>query len=393
MHRIVSPILCLCLICFSSFIFGLGCGSPVFDTVEATGGFNSPIGLAIVEQDSRPYALVVNSNFDLTKTFATLSVVDLSSDALVADTLLEIPNLGGKIAYRADKHELYLSQKNDDALDILTLSPSGTPSVFGIEQKRRIAFERKSNPYDFVLLDSPNGSLLAIVTNTLTAKLAFANLGGKGSRIDEIDIDSAEVAIFRSSRGIGLDKVVVTPDKKFALCSSTNSNIVFVIDIAALEIEGYIYIDSIGGGATAGIRGMAVSKNRNHVYVSSTSQNALVAIDLSTITDNGISLERIQGAVIGSTALDGKDPSTVGISPDEQYAYVLNYQSATISVVAIDARKHIATIPSGNGPAEIAFYTPYKRGYVTNFLSDSLTVFDYETNKLVTTIKNPDASQ
>ena len=46
-------------------------------------------------------------------------------------------------------------------------------------------------------------------------------------------------------------------------------------------------------------------------------------------------------------------PHWVGVSSDEGFAYVTNEGSDNVSVVSLDSREVIATVPIGRGPRKI----------------------------------------
>ncbi len=364
------------------------CSSQVFDVREVDGSLNSPVGLSILNQAGQPpLALVVNSNFDLSQTSGSISILELEAGTageLVLGEVHTIANLGMDL--RLEGEVLYLTQKDDHSLDLYRLHRTGARAIT-MTFDQRIFLD--SNPGAFALHRSDEGKTTLAATNTLTGVLSVVTFEGAPPRVVELALDSTEGATFRFSRGIGLCTVAITPDGRFALAGSTNANIVFVVDLARPQVEGYVYLERNLGGSTAGVRGIAVDEARSLAYVSSLSQNRVLVLDLSMLEDNQVAHEPLTSMIIDEIPIPGTEPSTLALAPNGRSLYVLDYESSMMTVLDLVTRSVVKELDTGNGPMNLVFHEPSGRGYVTNFLSDSITVFDYEHNLPVGTIRNP----
>jgi YVTN family beta-propeller protein len=70
----------------------------------------------------------------------------------------------------------------------------------------------------------------------------------------------------------------------------------------------------------------------------------------------------------------------------EDFAYVVNQGSDTISVISISTNTVIKTIPVGHYPWRVAFTPDGRKAYVTHLGSDSVSIIDTSTHTVVKTI-------
>ena len=67
-----------------------------------------------------------------------------------------------------------------------------------------------------------------------------------------------------------------------------------------------------------------------------------------------------------ATITVGNDPSAVALSPDGSAVYVGNFLSNSVSLIATSSNTVTATIPVGSGPAGVAFTPDGSTVYVAN---------------------------
>jgi YVTN family beta-propeller protein len=72
----------------------------------------------------------------------------------------------------------------------------------------------------------------------------------------------------------------------------------------------------------------------------------------------------------------GKNPRDIIWAPDGRFAYVVNEDSNTVSVIDARTNQVTATIPTGASPSSIAVLPDSHQAYVTNLNSGTLTVLE-----------------
>jgi YVTN family beta-propeller protein len=238
------------------------------------------------------------------------------------------------------------------------------------------------DPYDCVIYSSGVVSDRLFTTSITEGILSIIDLNSF-SLLNSITLDQIEFGGI--NQGIGANRIVITPNKKFALITSTISNAIFVLNVENNNIEGLIYLDSSKGRGGSGLRGI-VTKQDGITYVASKNTDSIFIIDTNVISANEIPNDTIEYATIGNITLSGNDPTSLALSSDEKYLYVLNYASDSVSIIDTTLNTVIKTIDVGDGPTEMAEVN--KKLYITNFLDSTISEINTETNALTYTITN-----
>lgn len=158
-------------------------------------------------------------------------------------------------------------------------------------------------------------------------------------------------------------EVVISPDRKktFITCSLGHS--LYVIDNSNFEISEIIRHDDFNFP-----HGLAVSKEKNELYLASTYSNKFFVFDIESMTLKHL-LDTYQDL-----------SHMVTMSPDEKLAYIPNIRSNNISIYDTHQEKIINHFPVGQGPEGLAIY---KNGdiYSANQNDNMLLVYDPVTLK------------
>jgi YVTN family beta-propeller protein len=80
------------------------------------------------------------------------------------------------------------------------------------------------------------------------------------------------------------------------------------------------------------------------------------------------------------------DPSGVAITPNGEFAYVVNSTSNNVSVIDTTSNAVVATVTVGANPPEIAITPNGKFAYVTNGNDNNVSVIDTSSNTVVATV-------
>ena len=131
--------------------------------------------------------------------------------------------------------------------------------------------------------------------------------------------------------------------------------------------------------------GFAVTPNGKYVYVANDNE-----VYVSVIYASNHSLDKNITLGSGGIGQPGTPvPSIIAITPNGQYAYVVNWdygKGDTTSVISTATNSLIATIPVGYGPRGIAITPNGQYVYVVNQDNDSISVISTTTNSVVDTI-------
>jgi YVTN family beta-propeller protein len=125
--------------------------------------------------------------------------------------------------------------------------------------------------------------------------------------------------------------------------------------------------------------GIAITPDGQFAYVVDSYFGAVVVIAL----ENNVVVNRIP---VGSR------PQLVAITPDGKLAYVTNYESNTVSVIDTTAQAVITILPVGQAPYGVAVTPDNRFTYVSNNLSKSVSIIDIISNTVINTVTVNDFS-
>jgi YVTN family beta-propeller protein len=79
-------------------------------------------------------------------------------------------------------------------------------------------------------------------------------------------------------------------------------------------------------------------------------------------------------------------PRGVAVTPDGNHVYVTNATSDTVSVIDTATKNVVATVPVGENPFSVAVTSDGKHAYVTNNGSNNVSVIDTASNTVAVTV-------
>ena len=133
--------------------------------------------------------------------------------------------------------------------------------------------------------------------------------------------------------------LVVTPDGKYAYVSNFGSNNFWPIGttVSVVDLKTYTIVKTIDLGIQ--VSGLAITPDGRFVYASN--YNTLYAgEDYSNLTAGQGTVQVIDTAtntVVSVTIPVGQSPDAIAIAKTGEYAYVTNYTSNTVSVIALQS--------------------------------------------------------
>jgi PQQ-dependent catabolism-associated beta-propeller protein len=189
-----------------------------------------------------------------------------------------------------------------------------------------------------------------------------------------------------------------------------------VIDVATDRISGRLPVGPVG---VARPRGMALSRDRQTVYVAVTDPTYgqseggrqwqfILAIDVATahikgkyrcgtdperldVTPDGRRIYCSNEDAAEATALDvangkvvatvrtGIEPEGVGISPDGRWVYVTAETSNTVTIIDAKTNKPVKNVLVGDRPRFVVFASDGRRAYVSSEIGGTLAIIDAAT--------------
>jgi YVTN family beta-propeller protein len=340
----------------------LGATEP--NTVVATipVGIN-PAGIAITPDSL--YAYVANNN-NSTSVYS-VSVLNLTNNSVVTTISDSSFNQPYSITINASGTKAYVANSNASTVTIIDINTNtviGTipgfdgPSGFVITPDGNHAYV---NNYGGPIAGSGNGTTVSVVNlntnliiDTITvgqapAALAITPDGAYVYVVNYVDgnLGTGTISIIRTSDNSvranaitdfsGPYAIAITPDGNYAYVTNFGSNdftpvgtTVSVVDINSNAITATILL----GIQPAGV---AITPNGLFAYVSnySTLYNGAGFTDL-TSAQGAVDIIDIQtNTTIAPIIGVGLAPDQIAISPNGQFAYVSNYSSDTVTVIAL----------------------------------------------------------
>ncbi len=327
----------------------------------------TPAGLAITPDGK--FAYVANNNNYSIAGQDSVSVINLTTnmpETIITDGSFDEPYT---VTINATGTKAYVTNSNGATVTVIDIATNTViavisgfdgPSGFVITPDGNTAYV---NNYGGPIVGSGNGTTVRVVdlnTNTIvgpaiTVALAPAAMaitpdgayvyvacyvdGNPGTGIISIIDTATNTAIINAITGFsGPFDIVITPDGNYAYISNFGSNnftpfgtTVSVVDLNSNTIVGTIIV---------GIQpsGIAITPNGKYAYV--TNYNALYAdsVSFTDLTPGQGTVNIIDIAtntLLPVTIAVDQAPSAIAITPDGRFAYVSNYISNTVNVIAL----------------------------------------------------------
>ncbi|MFI5334010.1 MAG: beta-propeller fold lactonase family protein [Chlamydiales bacterium] len=333
--------------------------------VATIGVGQNPAGIAITPDNA--FAYVANNNNNSIPDQDTVSVLNLADNTLeqtISDSSFNAPytvtiNPAGTKAYVTNSNSTTVT-----IIDIATNTVAGTiggfngPSGFVITPDGNFAYV---NNYG-AGVDSGNGTTVNVVNLNTNAIVGSPITVGQAPAAMAITPDGAYVyvvsyvdgnpgtgtiSIIRTSNNSvqpnaisgfsGPFAIAITPDSKYAYVTNFGSNNFSPVGTTVSVVD--IRSNTLVGAITVGIQpsGIAITPAGSYAYVSnySTVYDGPNFTDL-TASEGTVNIIDIQNnKVISPVIKVGFSPDAIAISSDGQFAYVTNYTSNTVSVIAL----------------------------------------------------------
>lgn len=339
------------------------------NTVVATinVGIN-PAGLAITP-DNR-FAYVANNNNYTMPQGNTVSVLDLTNnllDTTITSTVFNEPytvtiNKAGTKAYVTNSNSTTVSIidiATNTAPPLATIGGFDGPSGMVITPDGRTAYVNNyGGPEGVGSGNATTVRVVDLITNTIVgapitvglapASLAISPDGKFVYVINYVDGNpgTGTMSVIRTSDNTVINTIpgfsgpfaiAITPDGKFAYVTNFGSNNFFpygttvsVVDLQSYTIVKTINLDIQPSGIAITPDGRyAYASNYDTLYTSTTFSSLVAGQGTINIID------RATNTVIPPIIAVGQSPDAIAISSDGRFAYVSNYTSNSVSVIAL----------------------------------------------------------
>lgn len=314
----------------------------------------SPSSIAITP-DSR-FAYVANSNENNVVGGNTVSVINVATNTLlttISDSSLNQPysvtiNHAGTLAYVTNSGSTTIS-----IINIATNTVTGVINgLFGPSGMVITPDDSTGYVSNYVGAGSNTVSIVNLHTNTVTGTITVGNLVATvGITIDGAFVYAANynlglldgtVSVIRTSDNtvittilgfFGPYTIVMTPDGKFAYVTNFGSNNFTPVGstMSVIDLSTNTIVDTIMLGVQPA--GAAITPDGTLVYTTNYNDQFGVPTGQSTVNIVATSTNAVSPTIITV----GQGAAAVAITPNGQYAYVANYITNTVSVIALQS--------------------------------------------------------
>ncbi|MEI8300228.1 MAG: YncE family protein [Chlamydiota bacterium] len=193
-----------------------------------------------------------------------------------------------------------------------------------------------------------------------------------GSSISVINTISNEVVETITNAGPNPVSLAFTPDGAYAYITNYTNGTVTVLQISDKTLKATI---NVGSQPTA----IAINPNGTYVYVTSSGSSQVKVIEIAT------------NSVIGSPLIPSGNPVSIVIPSNGQYAYIVSrFNVSKVTVMSTSAPYPIiATINVSSFSQGIAITPNQNYAYVVNINNGDINVIKLSNNTLESTITTP----
>jgi len=322
----------------------------------------TPTGIAITP-DSRYAYVANNNNYDLAGQ-DSVSVLKLKNNTVKTTIFDSSFNQPYTITVNPAGTRAYVTNSNSTTI---TMIDTATNTVIGVIDG----------------FDGPSG--MVITSNGCTAYVN--NYGGpegvgsgNGTTVSVVNLNTNTI-IATIPVGLAPAALAITPDGNYVYVANYVDGNPGTGTVSIIRTSNNTLFGTIPG--FDGPFDIAITPNGKHAYVTNFGSNNFEPIGTS------VSVIKLSNSQIIAIIDLGIQPSGVAITPDGKYAYVTNFNTlyagpnftdltpgqGTVNIIDIHDNEVISpTIAIGQSPADIAISPNGKFAYVSNFTSNTVNV-------------------
>ena len=350
---------CLLLL-ISAYTYAVECNT-VIATIN-TGV--TPAGIAITA-DSH-YAYVANNNNYGVPCKDSVSVLNLHHNSVETTINDDSFNEPYTVTISPNGKKAYVTNSNDTTISIINTSSNTVTGVID-------GFDGPSG-----MVITPDGATAYV--NNYGGPEGVGS--GNGRTVSVVNLKTNTIVGSPITVGQAPAALAITPDGKYVYVANYVDGNPGTGTISIIKTKNNTVVGTITG--LFGPFAIAITPNGKYAYVTNFGSNNFAPFGTT------LSIIKLSNNTIKKTITLGIQPSGLAITPDGHYAYVSNYNTlyadgedftgltagqGTVNVINIHDKelKHV-TIPVGNSPDAIAISPNGKYAYVTNFASNTVSV-------------------
>ena len=356
----------LCLVFLSSLFLCAAEPNSVIATITVG---DTPSAVAVTPNNL--YAYVTNNNNDSILNGDTVSVLNLTYNTL--ETTISDMSFSGPytVTINASGTKAYVTNSNSTTVSIIDLA---TNTVTGI-------ISGFSGPTGFAI--TPDGTT-AYVNN-----YGYGGGSGSGTTVNVVDLNTNMIVGESLTVGQAPAALAITPDGAYVYVVSYVDGTIDGGTISIIDTSD----NSVNLNAITGLSGpfaIAITPNGEYAYVTNFGSNNFIPVGTT------VSVIDISTNTIVDTITLGLQPAGIAITPDGSTAYVSNYSTVyqnadsnpplissqgTINSIDINTNSVTSQIIGGIGlaPGGITISPNGQFAYVTNYGSNTVSIIALPT--------------
>jgi|GEM_PF-3886204 len=339
------------------------------------------------------YFLIANANVRLEDTTSSLVLMDPQTQTLLKPSKTSTLNFGTYPTIDVTRNRILVPDFDRFLLSFTFSATNNAQQPFLIKQDN-IRTQTQALPHALEVDDQP--TQLQIVSTTEHGDLYIMVHGSgvlsviKADDVTLMDLHAEErYTGFRLTSVLGGTSINSFPaqgarglyhddQSNLLYVTSPIRNLIYVFDPEHLENEGVIDLNSVAGNTT-GIVDMVIDP-QGRAIIAHQGLQSLIVMDISQVSDNGVSMEVIQPLIAGIVPTAGV-PESLELSADGQMLYVSFSDTNEIAEVDLSVLqiKRRMTLSQGVGPSDMALDANSGLLWVLNSLSNSMTSIDLIT--------------
>lgn len=312
-------------------------GDPtVFTRVSSYIDWINQAPIPAIDVGEAPNSVVVNSEgteaYTANLHADAVSVVSIKDNRVVAT--IAVGKSPSSLALTADGKFLYVTNSESDTLSLVDLTARKVvkeiavgegPEAVSLAAGGTLAFVANYRSDTVSVVET---SAQSVIKNLpVGASPTAVSSSPDGKHVYVANADSATVSIIDASLkqtignpiqvGVSPSSIVASPDGKNIYVADRDVGTILKIDTVKQKVVG----KPIWVGSSSGI---ALSPDGLHLFVALEDSDVVAMVDTST------------GLMVGRPVSVGSVPCSVALSSDDQWVYVANRESSTISVISAD---------------------------------------------------------
>lgn len=332
----------------------------------------TPAGIAITP-DSR-YAYVANNNNYTLPNDDTVSVLDLTTNLPIATISNAAFNEPYTVSINPAGTFAYVTNSNSTTVSVINIATNTvTATITGFD-----------GPSGFAI--TPNGAT-AYVNNYGGPEGVQS---GNGTTVRVVNLNTNTIVGPPITVGLAPAAVAVTPNGQFVYVANYTTGSPGAGTMSVIQTSNNTVVATIPG--FSGPFAIAMTPDGQFAYVTNFGSNNFFPFGTT------VSVVSLQSNTIVATVTLGIQPAGIAITPDGRYAYATNYDTlytstffsslvpgqGTVNIIDTATNTLIPpTIAVGQSPANIAIAPNGNFAYVTNFTSNVVDVIALPTFQIV----------